>query len=392
MLSMTESAPKIELAIPDLSGNESRYLQQCIESSFVSSVGPFVGRFETLVAAATGARECVATTSGTAGLHVALTAVGAGRDDLVILASFTFIGSANAIAQCGATPWLFDIDRSTWNLDPAALEDHLRHSTRRTSLGCIHVGTGRRVAAIMPVYALGAPADMDAIVRIARAYGLPVVADAAAALGATLHDRALAQLGADLSVLSFNGNKTVTCGGGGGVIGTDPELCRRVRHLSTTARVGKDYDHDVVGFNYRMTNLQAAVGCAQMERLNSLLAKKKAIRSQYAAAFADIGGLTTFPPVPPTASPCWLSGIVASDDETAATLRQALRAAGIEARKFWKPIHLQRPYRDAPATPQPVAEALWERVVVLPSSSGLDQSALDRVISTVREAMKARRA
>ena len=257
----------IPLAAPDLTGNEARYLQDCITSTYVSSIGPFVDQFESMVSAATGAEAAVATSSGTAGLHVALVAVGVRRDDLVILPSFTFIASANAIAQCGAEPWLFDVTTESWTLDPTLLRVQLERETRSEGGGRIHKSSGKRIAAIMPVHTLGLPADMDSIVQIGRDMGIPIVADAAPAIGASYKNRPMGQCGADLSVLSFNGNKTVTSGGGGAVIGDDGEALNLVRHLSSTARAGADYDHDQAGFNYRMTNLQAAVGCAQLEQI-----------------------------------------------------------------------------------------------------------------------------
>ena len=238
----------IPLAVPNLTGREAEYLQQCIETTFVSSVGPFVNLFEEKVAEAAGASLAVATSAGTTGLHVALEAVGVGRDDLVVLPSFTFIASANAIAYCGASPWLFDVTEESWTLDPELLAKQLSAETHREKGCLIHNATGRRVAAVMPVYTLGMPADMDSIVQIAKDYNLPVIADGAAALGATYKGHPSGKLGADLTVYSFNGNKTITAGGGGAVAGEDTELLKLVRHLSNTAKVGEAYHHDRVGF------------------------------------------------------------------------------------------------------------------------------------------------
>ncbi|MBF0425879.1 MAG: aminotransferase class I/II-fold pyridoxal phosphate-dependent enzyme [Magnetococcales bacterium] len=376
----------IPLAVPDLTGNEALYLQECIASTFVSSVGPFVDRFEAMVSAAAGSTRAVATSAGTTGLHAALTAVGVGRDDLVILPAFTFIGSANAIAHCGALPWLLDVESEGWTLDPEQLEIELCQRTeRRGEREVIHRPSGRRVAAVMPVHVLGNPAEMDAIVAIARRHGLPVVADAAAALGARAHGRAIAALEAELTVFSFNGNKTVTCGGGGAVVGNDPALLDLVRHLTTTARHGEEYDHDRVGFNYRMTNLQAAVGCAQLERLDALVAAKQRIRARYDAACHDWPGVTPFPVPAWAKSACWFSGVVLPEGlEPAATraLYGAFRAAGVAARPFWKPIHLQLPYRDAPRTALPVSEAIAPRILTLPCSAGLTVAEQDHVIAT----------
>ncbi|GAB0058867.1 GDP-perosamine synthase [Candidatus Magnetaquicoccaceae bacterium FCR-1] len=379
---------RIPLAEPDLTGNEARYLAECVESTFVSSVGPFVERFESMVAEASGATGAVAVSSGTCGLHAALTAVGVRAGDLVILPSLTFIASANAVAHCGATPWILDVDPLSWNLDPALVETCLATETTMHADGrVIHRESGRRVAAILPVHTLGLAAEMAPIVAAAKARGLPVIADAAAALGARQHGRPVGALGADLSVFSFNGNKTVTCGGGGAIVGDDPRLLALVRHLTTTARVGADYDHDRVGFNYRMTNLQAAVGCAQMERLERFVAAKRRIRAAYDAAFAALSDrVAPFPEPAGNAGACWFSGFVdrRADPDGVAGLRARLKAAGIDARPFWKPIHLQPPYREAPRTPQPVCEGLWWRVVTLPCATALPEADQQRVILAVR--------
>ncbi|MBF0629084.1 MAG: DegT/DnrJ/EryC1/StrS family aminotransferase [Magnetococcales bacterium] len=385
----------IPLAVPDLTGNEARYLQECITSTFVSSVGPFVDRFEAMVALASGARGAVAVSSGTCGLHAALVAVGVESGDLVIVPSLTFIASANAVAHCGALPWLLDVDPATWNLDPEWLRHTLERETVVGADGQVrHRASGRRVAAVMPVFTLGLPADMGAIVAVVRARGrIAVVVDGAAALGASHLGQPVAALGAELTVFSFNGNKTVTCGGGGAVVGQDPALVARVRHLTTTARLGAGYDHDQVGFNYRMTNLQAAVGCAQMERLAEFLAAKRRIRATYDQAFADLADrVAPFPDPGESVGTCWFSGFVhqgAADPVEVERLRNRLQAEGIDARPFWKPIHLQKPYRNAPQTLQPVSERLWWRVVTLPCATGLPPEDQQRVIFAARQALQA---
>ncbi len=375
----------IPLAIPNLCGNEGRYLHECVETNFVSSVGPFVTRFEEMVAEASGAATAVATSAGTTGLHAALVAVGVGRDDLVILQSLTFIASANSIAHCAADPWLIDVDPATWTLDPRLLEKVLAEETERSAGGVRHRRTGRRVGAIMPVLTLGAPADMDAIMAVARRYGIPVVVDAAAALGAESHGRKIGALGADLTVFSFNGNKTVTAGGGGAVAGDRAELCSLVRHLTTTARNGADYVHDRVGFNYRMTNIQAAVGCAQMELLDRFVARKREIAGRYTTELASLPGAGRIPEPEWAKSACWFSGIVVPPARQAELIGK-LREAGIDARPFWKPIHLQPPFEAAPAGAAPVSESVWRSLLTLPCSTGLTDEEQTTVIDAVRRA------
>ena len=381
----------IPLAIPNLAGNEAEYLAETVRSTFVSSVGPFVTRFESMVAEAAGATRAVATSSGTTGLHAAFVAVGVGRDDLVIAPSLTFIATVNAIAHAGAQPWLFDASAESWTLDPVLLRECLERETERTADGrLIHRATGRRVAAVAPVYTLGLPADMDAIVAVARDYGLPVVADAAAALGATYRGRPSGALGADLTMYSFNGNKTVTAGGGGAVVGSDEALVRHLRHLTTTARVGADYDHDMVGYNYRMTNIQAAVGCAQMENLDSFLEAKRRIDDRYRAGLCGLPGIQGFPRPNWADSACWFSGIVfeAIAPDRMAALRGRLRDANIDARPFWKPMHRQLPYQDAPRTRQDVSDDVWTRILTLPCSTQLSEADQGYVIDTVRRNLK----
>jgi aminotransferase in exopolysaccharide biosynthesis len=374
----------IPLSVPNLTGRESKYLQQCIETTFVSSVGPFVTRFEKMVADAAGGSLAVATSAGTAGLHAALVAVGVGQNDLVVLPSFTFIASANAIAYCGASPWLLDVTAESWTLDPALLAQQLTTETHQKNDCLIHKATGRRVAAVMPVYTLGMPADMDAITKIASDFNLPVVVDAAAALGATYKKYSSGRLGADLTVYSFNGNKIVTAGGGGAVVGENPELMKLVCHLTTTARVGEAYHHDRVGFNYRMTNIAAAVGCAQMERLEEFVGMKRKIQELYNEALENLPGVSVFPQPEWAEGTRWLSGIIMTNVQSAKILRCKLKENSIDARPFWKPIHLQPMFKNSPATAQPVSSKIWSRIVTLPCSTGLKESEQAKVIETIR--------
>jgi dTDP-4-amino-4,6-dideoxygalactose transaminase len=377
----------IPLAVPNLAGKERDYLNECIDTTFVSTVGPFVSRFETMISEASGYANTVATSAGTTGLHAALLAVGVEPGDLVIVPGLSFIATANAVAHAQAEPWLLDIDANTWTLDPEKLADALaRETTPGTDGRPVHRASGKRVAAIMPVYTLGIPADMDAISATAKQYGLPIVADGAAALGAKYKGRSLGEIGADLTMFSFNGNKTVTAGGGGAVSGNDHALVKLVRHLTTTARVGADYDHDRVGFNYRMTNLQAAVGCAQMELLDRFVAKKRAIARFYDEAFRDLQNVTPFPSPGYAESACWFAGFMLNSGDSS-PLRMALREQGIDARPFWKPIHFQTPFANCPRGTLDVCENIWQRIVTLPCSTGITNDELATVAKAVRQAM-----
>lgn len=385
----------IPLAVPNLTGKEKEYLDNCIDTTFVSSVGEYVNRFEEMVAEATGCHYAVATSSGTTGIHAALTAVGVRYGDLVIIPTFTFIASANAVRHCGADPWLMDINDSTWCLDPELVALELKQHCERRDEGIYYKSTNQRVAAIMPVYTLGTIPDMKAFRLIADDYNIPLVVDAACAIGATFHmddgqDVPFGSL-ADLSILSFNGNKTVTCGGGGAVVGNNEVLLNHVRHLTTTARVWPDYDFDEVGFNYRMTNIQAAVGCAQMERLDGFVDTKRRVRLFYNESLGELDskGVSFFPTT--EGASCWFSGIVLPEGVTlddAKCVCAELKEKGIEARSFWKPVHLQKPYRNCPKSDVSISEGLWQRIITLPCSTNIKDDELEAVSNNVINVIK----
>lgn len=379
----------ISLAIPNLTGNEKKYLDDCIDTTFVSSVGQYVKKFEEMVADATESPAAVATSAGTTAIHAALTAVGVKHNDLVIVPTFTFIASANAVRHCGADPWLMDVCESDWCLDPDLVEGELKkHAERRADGQLYHKTTNQRIAALMPVYTLGNIPDMDKFRGIADEYRLPLVVDAACAIGATYKGKELGTL-ADLSTLSFNGNKTITCGGGGAVVGADESLLAHVRHLTTTARVWPDYDFDEVGFNYRMTNIQAAVGVAQMERLQTFVDRKRYVRKYYEENLADWAKKKNMKFFPTTeGSSCWFSGIILPSEmklEDTKKICNDLKSAEIEARSFWKPIHLQKPYAECPRSKVNVAESLWQRIVTLPCSTGINDEDLKQVATNLKK-------
>ncbi len=381
------SAKTIPLAVPNVGSCEAKYVQQCISDNWVSTVGPFVERLEREVAGISGVPYGAAVAAGTMGLHAALVALGVGRGDLVILPNYTFIASANAISHTGARPWLFDIAIDSWTLDPEDLEYALRTDCFCDRNGILrYEATGERIAALMPVYTLGTPANMDRISGIAKQYNLPVVADAAAAIGASYKNNPIGTL-ADVTCYSFNGNKTITTGGGGMLVGVDEVLLKHIKHITTTARVGNEYDHDMVGFNYRMTNIEAAIGCAQLERLKEFLTAKARIRNSYNAAFINNGAVSLFPDVDWARSTYWLSGVVLKDADVIDRIIADLMDDEIVARKFWKPMNLQTPYMGTPRRPTPVTDDIWQRVLTLPSSTSLSEPDQTRVISVLNQAI-----
>ena len=374
----------INLAVPDLSGNERKYLNECIDTTFVSTVGEFVKRFEKEVAYKTGASYGTVVSSGTDGLHMALTACGVGRDELVCIPAFTFIATANAVAHCGAEPWLIDIDEKSWTMDPEILERELAEKTYEDEGRLYHRVSGKRVAAVMPVYTMGMPADMDRLREITDKYRLPLVADAAAAIGAKYKGRGIGAL-ADATVFSFNGNKTITCGGGGAIVGDNKKIIELAGHIAATARVGQEYDHDMVGYNYRMTNIQAAVGCAQIERLEEFIAKKHYISRYYKQHLKGISGVTFFPETDWGDSACWLAGLVLDHTRDVRQICGCLAAKGIKTKPFWKPIYIQKPYLHAEKSHMDITEKVWRHILPLPTSTHLTDEQLERVVLAVED-------
>jgi aminotransferase in exopolysaccharide biosynthesis len=376
----------IPLAVPNVqNGKEAEYLQECIDTTFVSSVGPFVDRFEDMTAELTGADESVAVVNGTSGLHMALKAVGVSENDLVILPGLSFIASANAVAYCGAYPLFLDISPADLCIDPDALHNYLKKNTSGTGEVLVDKSSNKRISAIMAVYTIGTPADMDRIIDIAGEFKIPVVADAAAAIGATYKGKRICELGADLTVMSFNGNKTITAGGGGAVAGNDKELLEKIKHLTTTAKVGSGYEHDVVGFNYRMTNINAAVGCAQLEQLDSFVSRKRLIAKRYNDELGSIEGCSPMPFSENAESACWLSGVVLDKKYDFLAFCSLLNSAGIGVREFWRPLYMQKPFAECIKQETPVVDGMWHRILTLPCSTNLSEKDQGIVIETVKK-------
>ncbi len=377
---MLSSEPRIPLAEPSIGGNARDYLLECLETNFVSSVGPFVGRFEEAFAAAVGARHAVACASGTAAIHLALRVLDVGPGAEVMVPTLTFVASANPIQYVGATPVFVDSEADTYNLDPALVAEELDRRAR----------TGQRQpAAIEVVHLLGHPADIAPVMEAAARYEIPVFEDASEALGASYTggpyaDRQVGTIGR-MGCFSFNGNKLITTGGGGMLVTDDEALARRARHLSTQARLpGRAYDHDEVGYNYRLTNVAAALGLAQLEELDDLLGGR---RANAAAYDAGIDGLPWLRPAPRAqwADPSfWLYTCAVGPEGGPGTrdrVLDSLTAAGIDARPIWTPLHRTRLWRDAPRIGGTVADAIFEVAFSLPSSSSLDDARRTRVIA-----------
>ncbi|MBM3553953.1 MAG: aminotransferase class I/II-fold pyridoxal phosphate-dependent enzyme [Alphaproteobacteria bacterium] len=360
----------IPLAVPDLRGNEARYLAECVHDNWVSTAGPRVVEMEKRMSALTGRRHAVATVNGTAGLQLALTAVGLKPGDLAIVPDWTFAASAAAIYHAGGEACFVDVTPESWTLDPDLVREALNTSRRR-------------IAAVIAVHACAHPADMDALSAVCRDFGVPLVEDAAGAIGARYKGRPVGSLG-DIAMFSFNGNKTVTAGGGGMVVTDRDDWAKTIRHLSTTARPTPIYEHDAVGYNYRMTNLNAAVGVAQLERLDDMLAAKRAIADRYDAAISGRADLGAMPRANWAESGCWLYSVRTASPEDAVALEARLKTRRIEARTFWRCLSGQGPYAAAPRYLSGyAARCLSGTLVSLPCSSSLSKTQQDRVIDAL---------
>lgn len=375
---------KIPLAVPNLLGREAEYLQECITSTFVSSVGPFVDRFESQIAALSGTEKAAVLCTGTTALNMALEGLGIGAGDLVMIPALTFIATANSVRHSGADVWLVDSDAATWTMDFDLARREILAKTDPHPNGRLHRDSGKILRAIMPVMIMGACFDFAAVTALAKEFGLKVVVDAAAAIGTRAKgDVPIGATGVDAVCYSFNGNKTVTCGGGGAIAAADSDLIARIKHLTSTARIWPNYDHDMVGYNYRMTNVQAALGVAQLERLEEFLTRKNEVRDRYAALAAKHAHIAPFPEPDFGRNGHWFSGFFYTGDraELPDAFRAHMNAANVDLRPFWKPIHLQLPYLGAIATPMPVADDLWQRLFPLPCSTHLSDDDLNTVLT-----------
>jgi len=377
----------IPLCVPQLAGNEWAYIKDCLDTNWVSSVGSYVDRFETMVAAATDSAHAIAVCNGTAALQVALQLAAVAPGDEVIVNSLTFIASANAIRYLGAWPVFIDVADHSWQLDIEQVEIFLRTHCQRQANGELrNIHTGRRVTAIMPVHLLGAAAPMSPLLQLAREFELEVVEDAAEALGTRYAGQAVGSFGR-LGCLSFNGNKLLTTGGGGMIITADAQLAARARHLTTQAKADpREYIHDEIGYNYRLTNIQAAMGVAQMEALPQYVQKKRAIAQRYTTALATVPGLRCLPEPTAVDSTFWLYSICIDAHQYGLDSRQLqarLEAAAIQTRPLWQPLHLSPAHRGAWHLPCPVAEKLFAQTLSLPCSVGLTEAQQQRVIDAV---------
>ncbi len=375
---------RIFLSSPHLDGREKELLVEAFESNWITTLGPHVDAFEKEMCDRIGARYAVALSSGTAALHLALLNLGVGRADDVFCSSLTFAATANAITYCGATPVFIDSDRETWNMDPALLKEELAE--------CARTGRSPKAAIVVDLY--GQSADYGEISEICRRYEVPVIEDAAEALGATCNGHHAGTFGV-AAVYSFNGNKIITTSGGGMLVSNTKAYVDRARFLATQARdKAPHYQHSHIGYNYRLSNLLAAVGRAQLERLDEKVSRRREINAYYQQALANVPGIEFMPEAPYGRSNRWLTCILVDPDLLGFDregLRLHLDRLDIEARPVWKPMHMQPIFRDCRTRGGKVAEFLFERGLCLPSGSGMTQQDLQRVTAAIEQCIESRR-
>ncbi len=371
---MEGNARPIPLHLPSFIGNEWKYVKECIDTGWVSSVGAYVDKFEKVTAEYTGAKYAVATVNGTAALHIALLMAGVKSGDEVLSPALTFIATTNAISYCNAVPHFIDVEEATMGIDAAKLREYLSKNFVKQGGSLVNKATGRRVGAVVGMHTFGFPFDLDGVLDVCKSFGVPLVEDAAESLGSYYKGKHTGTFGL-VGTLSYNGNKTITTGGGGMILTNDEKIAKHAKHITTTAKVPHkwEYVHDEVGYNYRLPNLNAALGVAQMESLPGLIEKKRAIADRYIKAFAGLEGAKIFSEASDTKVNYWLNTLVLAKGKE--SLRDGLLTALIDAQIFsrpiWRPMHELQMFSQCPKADLSATESLCARVVNVPSSSHL---------------------
>jgi pyridoxal phosphate-dependent aminotransferase EpsN len=372
---------RIYLSPPDIGDAERRLVMDAFDSNWVAPLGPHVDSFEREVADVVGCRHAAALSSGTAALHLALLMLGVGRGDRVFCSTFTFSASANPIVYQGAEPVFIESEPGSWNMHPGLLEEELAASAR----------AGRLPKAVVVVDLYGQSADYDPIRAACARYDVPIVEDAAEALGASYKGRPAGSFG-KLGVLSFNGNKIITTSGGGMLVADDAGLIERARFLATQARdPAPHYQHSTIGYNYRLSNICAAIGRGQLADLERRVARRRAIHDRYTRALSELPGLTFMPEAPYGHANRWLTCILVESELFGASheeVRVALESANIEARPLWKPLHMQPVFSDCQYVGNRFSEGLFARGLCLPSGSSLSDAEVDRVVEVIAAARR----
>jgi len=376
----------IPLSVPEIEGNESKYVLDCLNTGWISSAGSYVNQFEDMVAKYAGAKYGVACMNGTVGLHIAQVLLGITKDDHVIAPNITFIATLNAIKYTGAQPILIDVDINNWQMDLGLLEQFLEQNTefKTTKSGtyCFDTSTNKRVRAIMPVHVLGNIGDMDRLLAIAKKYYLDIIEDSTEALGATFKNKHAGTFG-KIGVFSFNGNKIISTGGGGVIVTDDQAIAKKARHLTTQAKISAmDYIHDEIGYNYRLVNVLAAIGVAQMETFNATLQSKASMDRFYRKHLNNVGDIK-FQQIPEGTHPNgWLFTFRTSKMRQ---LLAYLNSNGVQARPFWMPMNqLEMFKKDIYITNANVSATVYNTSISIPSSTGITNKQLQTVVETIK--------
>lgn len=372
----------IPLSVPNIGGNEWEYIKDCLDTGWVSSVGSYVNRFEADMAKFTGAKYAVACVNGTAALHLSMQLAGALRGDYIIVPNITFIASCNAIHYTGADPLMIDIDPDTWQMDLNILEDFLETKTYQKNNQTFYAVDNRRISGILPVHVLGNMCDMDRLMRISEKYNLFTVEDSTEALGSYFKDKHAGTF-ATFGTFSFNGNKIITTGGGGMIVTNDPVLAKKAKHLTTQAKVDPfEYNHDEIGYNYRLVNLLAAMGVAQLEQLPTFLERKKTIDWQYRTALENEN--LSFQKISEHVTPNnWLHTMKVKDQQG---MIKHLLDHQVQCRPFWVPMNQLRMFRDLPyINSGDVSNTIYKSCISIPSSTNLTDEQVARVIRVIKD-------
>lgn len=364
----------IGLHEPVFLGNEWAYVKECLDTGWVSSAGKYVDLFEKRLAEYTGAKHAVAVVNGTAALHTMLLLSDVKAGDEVIIPSLTFVATANAVAYCGAIPHFADVEMTTLGLDPDKLTQHLKDIAVVRSDGCFNRRTGRKIKALLPMHTFGHPVQLEPLIEIAERYKLILLEDAAEGLGSYYKGKHVGTWGKAGS-LSFNGNKIITTGGGGAILTNDTSFAVAAKHLTTTAKLPHRWEfvHDKIGYNYRMPNINAALGCAQLERMPVILESKRYLAARYIQAFAGLNGVRIFQEPANARSNYWLNVLLLERDywSRKESLLQTAHDHGLLLRPVWKPVHTLPMYQECPATDMEVTMMLERSLINLPSGAGL---------------------
>lgn len=367
--SLYDDAGFIPLHAATFNGNEKKYLGECIDTTFVSSVGEFVNRFEKMVADFTGAKRAVVCVSGTNALHMALLLVGVELDDEVITQPLTFIATANAISYCGARPVFIDVDLDTMGLSPKKMSEWLDENAEKRNGECYNKITGKRIRACVPMHTFGHPVHLDELVKLCAIWNIELVEDAAESIGSYYKGRHTGTFG-KIGVLSFNGNKTITTGGGGMLLFNDEELADYCKHLTTQAKIPHrwEFKHDYIGYNYRMPNINAALGCAQMEELPTFLNSKRKTADAYKEYFKNHSTIQFMSEPLNTISNYWLCAILLPDKESQIRFLEITNDAGVMTRPIWELMNRLPMFESCQCGDLSNAEFLADRIVNIPSS------------------------